>query len=158
MSTSLPVEAPHAQLDTKTHQVVIQHSYVRHDQDKPVSPAEIERKLNESNRISENMLALLPRILVARSTLDNLDHSLITIAFRGETDAAHCKTLGAFFGSDYCYTRGYIEMRRINRYLTHIPDMQLRPQTKVRTLHQPQHSTLFSRTPQVRCKEWREGQ
>ena len=73
-----------------------------------MSPAEIERKLNESNLISENMLELLPRILVARSTLDNVDHSLITIAFRSSTDAAHCKPLGVFFRSDHCYTRGYI--------------------------------------------------
>ena len=76
LSTSLPVEAPHAQIDTKTHQIVIQHSYVRNDRDNPMSPAEIERKLNESNRISDNILALLPRILVARNTLDNVDHSL----------------------------------------------------------------------------------
>ena len=60
----------------------------RNDHEKPMSPAEIERELNESKGINGN---IIPWILIARSTLDHVDHGLITIAFRSETDAVHFK-------------------------------------------------------------------
>jgi len=41
----LPMKASHAQLNTKTHQVVVQHTYIQNDKDKTMSPAEIEREL-----------------------------------------------------------------------------------------------------------------
>src|SRR5258706_3005269 len=68
---SLPAKASHAQLDTITHQVVLQRVYIRNDEGRPMSPAEIERELHESNGINKNRLALPPRILVARRTMDN---------------------------------------------------------------------------------------
>ena len=112
--TSLPAKASHAQLDTKAHHVVIQHAYIRTVQDKPVPPAEIERELHESNNVNANMLALPPRVLVARSILDNVDHGPIMVAFRNKTDAAHNKTYGVSFRGDHCCARDYIETRRIN--------------------------------------------
>ena len=112
---SLPAKAPHTQLDTKTHQVIIQRTYIRNDKHKPMSPAEIERELRESNGINKTMLALPPRILIARRTMDSVDHGPIMVAFRDETDAAHCKTYGVFLRGDHCYARDYIETKRINR-------------------------------------------
>ena len=63
MGDELTYEASHAQLDTKTHQVVVQRADIRNDEDKTMSPAEIERELYESNGIETGTLALLPRIL-----------------------------------------------------------------------------------------------
>src|ERR1700679_691015 len=50
-STSLPMKASHAQLDTKTHQIVIQQAYIRNDQDKPMTSTEITEELFNSNGI-----------------------------------------------------------------------------------------------------------
>ena len=90
--TCLPAKASRAQLDTKTHQIVIQSAYLRNDQDKPMSPAEIERELHDSNGIEKNTLALQPWILVTRNALEYVTQGPIMIAFRDETDATHYKT------------------------------------------------------------------
>jgi hypothetical protein len=111
----LPTKASHAQLDTKTHQIVIQRAYLRNEHDEPMSSAEIEKELYDSNGIKGNSLALRPRILVTRSTLNNVNYGPIMIAFRNETDAEHYKTYGIFFKGEHCYTRDYIETKRINR-------------------------------------------
>ena len=81
------MKAFHALLDTKAHKVVIQHAYIRNDSNKPISLAEIERELDESNAINIDGLALPPRILIAwhNGRLTN------------ETGAAHYKTYGVFF-------------------------------------------------------------
>ena len=85
----LPAKASHAQLDTKTHQIVTQRAYLRNDQDKPMSPAEIERELHDSNGIEKNTLALQPRILVTRNALEYVNQGPSMIAFRNETDTVH---------------------------------------------------------------------
>jgi hypothetical protein len=54
----LPTKASHAQLDIKTHQIVIQRAYLHNDQDQPMTPTEIERELHNSNGIEEKALAL----------------------------------------------------------------------------------------------------
>jgi hypothetical protein len=113
----LPTKASHAQLDTKTHQIVIQRAYLRNPQDQPMTPTEIERELCNSNSFEENALALRPRILVARNALENTNYGPIMIAFRNEIDAEHYKTFGIFFKGEHCYTRDYIETKRINRCL-----------------------------------------
>lgn len=64
-STSLPENASRVQLDTKAHQVVIIYATTN-------VPAKIERGLYQSNGVNRNMLALPPRILIARSTLNNI--------------------------------------------------------------------------------------
>ena len=51
------------------------------------------------------MLALPPRILIARSTLDNVDHGPIMIAFRNKIDADHYKTYDVSFRGDHRYAR-----------------------------------------------------
>ena len=114
---SLPSKASHAQLDTKTHQVVIQRAYLRNDQDKLMTPTEIERELYESNGIDKETLALTPRLLVARNARENAEHGPIMVAFRNEVDAIQYKTFGLFFRGDHCYVRDYIETKRINRCL-----------------------------------------
>ena len=116
-STSLPLKASHAQLDTKTHQIVIQRAYIRNDLNEPMTSNEITEELFNSNGINRARLALPPRILVARATLDNVEHGPIMIAFKNETDAIHYKTYGVFFRGGHCYARDYVETRRINRCL-----------------------------------------
>ena len=51
-------------------------------------PTEIERELHESNGINRIMLELPLWILVARKTMDSVDHGPITAAFRDETGPA----------------------------------------------------------------------
>ena len=78
-----------------------------------MSQAEIERELHESNGVNKNMLVLPPRIPIERSTLDNVDHRPILIAFRDETYSTYYKTYGVLFRGDHCFARDYIETRRI---------------------------------------------
>ena len=147
-STSSPAKASHAQLDTKAHQVVIQCGYMRNEQDKPIS-RQGSKENSTSNGANRNMLALPPRVLIGRSTLDNVDQGPIMIAFRNETDAAHYKTYGINFRRDHCYARDSIETRRIStclncRELTHQTCSCSRKSKYVLiTLHQ--HRTPFGR-------------
>lgn len=159
-STSLPMKASLAQLDTKTHQVVIQRAYIRNDHDKPMTPAEIADELYSSNNIERKMLALPPRILVARNTLDNVEHGPIMVSFRNEADAIHYKTFGVFFRGGHCYVRDYVETRRINRCLnchelTHPTRSCSR---KPRCVHCSSSEHLSAEHPEHECKECEEDE
>ena len=147
--------APHAQLDMKTHQVVIQRAYIRDGKHKPLSPAEIERELHESNGINKNMLALPPRILIAQRTMDSVYHGPIMVAFRDETDAAHYKTYGVFFRGDYCYARDYTKTKRINRcFHSHELTHSTRScSCKPRCVHCASTEHASTEHPEHECKE-----
>jgi hypothetical protein len=49
--------------------------------------------------------------------LENTNYGPIMIAFCNKTDAGHYKTYSIFFKGEHCYTRDYIETKRINRCL-----------------------------------------
>lgn len=61
-STSLSMKAPHTQLNTKTHQIVIQCAYIQNNYNKLMTPVEIAEKLHSSNSIKRKVLALPPCI------------------------------------------------------------------------------------------------
>ena len=111
--TCLPAKASHAQLNMKTHQIVIQHAYLCNDQDKPMSLAEIERELHDSNGIKKNTMALQPRILVTWNMLEYVTQGPIIVAFHNEMNTTHYKTYGIFFRGQHCFARDYIKTKRI---------------------------------------------
>ena len=137
-STSLPAKAPHAQLVTKTHQEANAPS---NDQDKLMAPAESERGFHESNGINRNMLVLPPRILIARSTLDNVDHAT------RQTQLTIKLTAYSSEATDHCHARDDIETKRTNRCPNRHELTQPQPQTN------GVHSICFGRTPKHECKE-----
>ena len=159
-SNSLPMKASHAQLDTKTHQIVIQRAYIRNDLNKPMTSTEIAEELFNSNGIDRRQLALPPRILVARTTLDNVEHGPVMIAFKDEADAIHYKTYGMFFRGGHCYVRDYVETRRINRCLichelTHPTRSCSR---KPRCVHCSSTEHISAEHPKHECKECKEDE
>ena len=154
-SSSLPMKASHAQLDSKAHQIVVQQAYLRNDLEKLMTSAEIEEELLNSNGINKKMLALPPRILVARTAIDSVDHGPIMIAFRNETDAIHYKTYSVFFRGGHCYAREYVETKRISRCLnchklTHPTRSCSR---KPRCIHCSSTDHMSADHPKYECKE-----
>ena len=87
------------------------------NQDKPMSPAEIERELNESNGVNKNMLVQPPRILIARSTLDNVEHRPHNDRLPQRDRRSSLQNIRRIFRGDHCFARDCIETRRINRCL-----------------------------------------
>ena len=154
-STSLPMKVSHAQLNTKTHQIVIQHAYLRNDLDILMTPTEIAEELYDSNGIDKQMLALPPHILVTRATLNNVDHSPIMIAFQNETDTMHYKTYSVFFRGGHCYARDYVETKRINRCLNCHELMHPTHSCshKPRCIHCSSTEHLSAEHPKHDCKE-----
>ena len=105
-SASSLAKASHAQTDTKTYQVIIQRAYIRNDKDKPMSPAEIERELNENNGI--NKLGWHYHRTPGTDRTEDSGLPLRMVAFRGETDA-HYKLTACLSEASHCYDRDYIE-------------------------------------------------
>ena len=149
------MKVAHAQLNTETRQVIIQHAHLRNDRDKQMSPTEIERELNESTAINGN-------------TPDT--NSTNHLGQRRPQPHSDCLPQRDRRSSIYKF-RHILQRRpplhqrlhrneKINRYLTHTPDAQLQPQTKVCALHQRQHqhSIFFVSTAQVRMQGMQEGE
>jgi len=109
-SMSLPTKASHAQLDAKPHQVVIQRAY---DEDKPRSPAEIERELHESDGINKIGWHYHPRYCSRRGQWTASHNGRLP----QREGTAHYETYGVFLRGDHCYTKDYVETKRINRCL-----------------------------------------
>jgi len=152
---SLSTKATHAQLDIKTHQVVIQCACIHNNQNKPMSLMEIKQELYECNRIEKSTLALRPYILVAQNTLDNVVHGPIMITFHNKTDVAHIKTYRLFFRGDHCYIRDYIKMKRMNRCLNchELMHPTHSCSCKPRCIHCTSTEHMSAEHPKHKCKE-----